>query len=314
MGAEAGEEDEKISEHRIAILAKECPKHMGISFHDAKVKPVAECVAMEKADYVDAVMSNNSDAFLFGARRVLYHDKTRNGVIMVKDFLACNLLSAMPPYLRSIQQVFLTANLLANSVAFCGPAIACQLGASTYGNELWKLVENKQWKRDLIEDWTRRVAEQFQTNSDGLFETTCPVIAKDLSNPSNTERFYDPMVIESLMEGLELQKRRPHYTQAKISDFYSDDSAQSPDVPVISSSPTSPHARPVLGEISTNSTPKSNRSERVKKREGAIPRMDGGQSRLEEETTPTPFEDKQPVTGRLVSRRLLGKLWVWVPI
>lgn len=158
-GTETGDGDEKIDHQRIANLTKERLEKEGVPFCDAPGKAVAECADRNSKNGVDAVMSDNTDVFLFGGRRVLHHEKTLEGVVMVMELKEEHLRLAMPN-IFSLQNCFITVNILAKGVESCGPAIACKIGASSYGSELAAIVHRRLWGE--IEDWKRRLGQHLK--------------------------------------------------------------------------------------------------------------------------------------------------------
>ncbi|KAK7995872.1 hypothetical protein PG991_015339 [Apiospora marii] len=158
-GDETEDGDERIDHQRIANLTKERLEKEGLSFCDAPGKAVAECAALQSAGRVDAVMSNNSDVFLFGGKHVLYHEKTLDGVVMVKELKEEDLRSARPD-IFSIPNCFLAINILSIGVESCGPAIAFDIGASSYGHQLAAIVNSNQW--DCIDEWKKNLLQDFK--------------------------------------------------------------------------------------------------------------------------------------------------------
>jgi len=81
---------------------------LGIPHRDAPAEAEAECAALEKAGAVDAVLTQDGDAFVFVSRRVLQKLNADKKIAMVREYKMEELEVARPLLLRR-QDLFLVA-------------------------------------------------------------------------------------------------------------------------------------------------------------------------------------------------------------
>ncbi|KAK8058216.1 hypothetical protein PG994_008664 [Apiospora phragmitis] len=131
--------------HYIIELSQEMLRWLGLPCIVASGEAEAECARLEMAAVVDAVITGDGDAFLFGARTVLkymFADDESKGTSRVRVFKMGGLENANPPLLQS---VFFSLALFAGGdyddkgLRHCGPDLALKIGASEHGAALWTL-------------------------------------------------------------------------------------------------------------------------------------------------------------------------------
>ncbi|KAK6070650.1 hypothetical protein SCUP515_08259 [Seiridium cupressi] len=149
----------------IAHLAREVFNHLGIPLRNAPGEAEAECAELEKAGLVDAVMTVDGDAFVFGSRIVLEKLNAKDGVAMVRqyrmdDLEQCNMPNKDPSSVLT-QRHFLQLALMSggdyhNGIPGCGPKIA--FGAARMNNSCYKLHAKLQrdddttaWRNELVQ-------------------------------------------------------------------------------------------------------------------------------------------------------------------
>ncbi|KAM7197426.1 PIN domain-like protein [Naviculisporaceae sp. PSN 640] len=158
-------------------------EHMGLPYRDAPAEAEAECAAMEKAGIVDAVLTRDGDAFVFGSRRVMRKQVAENKAAMVHEYR----MDKMEPKLQD--HLFLLAMMSGGDYNFgvrgCGEKLAMELARQhDLGFKLRSLLQNshqngnpktaQQWKNEVInvlssgnglrQRW-RSVAESVQKNN-----------------------------------------------------------------------------------------------------------------------------------------------------
>lgn len=142
---------------------------MGCPRIDAPAEAEAECAALEKAGLVDAVMSNDGDAFSFGARNLLRWKGTETRgkyiVTMVHVFKMEDWERASPPLRqRAIFALAIFAGGDYNKGLYnCGPDLALKIGRSYHANLLWAIGTTEHWHQLPV--WRRNLVDALKTDS-----------------------------------------------------------------------------------------------------------------------------------------------------
>ncbi|KAK1759033.1 PIN domain-like protein [Echria macrotheca] len=179
-------------------------KHLGLPYRDAPGEAEAECAALEKAGVVDAVMTCDGDAFVFGSRVVLKKlSKKDNNVqvgVVVEQYRMQDLEAAMPPLRRP--DMFLLAMMAGGDydggLPGCGPPAALAAARGWFGKQLEALIIGMHSDESLA-GWKQKLA--------GELKTRWPSVAASISRvkidtfPSRTLANYYLRPLVSKMDG-----------------------------------------------------------------------------------------------------------------
>ncbi|KAM0811823.1 putative XPG-I domain-containing protein [Seiridium cardinale] len=184
----------------IAHLAREVFDHLGILWRNAPGEAEAECAELEKAGLVDAVMTVDGDAFIFGSRIVLEKLNAKDGVAMVRQYRMDDLEQRnMPnrdPSSVLTQRHFLQLALMSggdyhNGIPGCGHKIA--FGAARMNNSCYKLHAKLQrnddttaWRNELVQGLRSKNLRAVAGAVPAVFPD--PVIADYYMKPDVTTR------------------------------------------------------------------------------------------------------------------------------
>jgi Holliday junction resolvase YEN1 len=126
-------------------LCRSLLKHLGLPYRDAPAEAEAECAALEKAGVVDAVITCDGDAFIFGScvvlRKLSKEDKNQVGVL-VEQYQMKDLEAAKPQLRR--QDLFILAMMAGrdydSGIRGCGPKAALDAAQALFGRQLEPLI------------------------------------------------------------------------------------------------------------------------------------------------------------------------------
>ncbi|KAK4454181.1 PIN domain-like protein [Podospora aff. communis PSN243] len=190
-------------------------EYLGAEWRDAPAEAEAECAALEQAGVVDAVMTRDGDAFVFGARRMLRKLDAENKVANVREYKMEDLEAARPGLRRA--DMFLVAMTAGGDydegVSGCGVRIAVEAARQFFGSQLVALV-----MRDDAEGakrWRESLVDGLRNNPKGKFSqkwvSVANAVARDRRFPSKTiARFYlQPLVSDDLTRPINWTKPTP---------------------------------------------------------------------------------------------------------
>ncbi|RYP77411.1 hypothetical protein DL771_001206 [Monosporascus sp. 5C6A] len=159
----------------VTYLSKRILDLLGIPWYVAPGEAEAECAKLEEAGTVDAVLTKDGDAFVFGSNTILQRLDAEDKVAMVRRFRMRDLRDARPP-LRQ-QDLFLLALMAGgdyhDGIPGCGPAVAIEAARAGYSGELRALLfagrPTKAWRDKLI--------RELRTNDKGRFSCRWAAVA-----------------------------------------------------------------------------------------------------------------------------------------
>ncbi|KAK8136005.1 hypothetical protein PG984_003945 [Apiospora sp. TS-2023a] len=212
-----------IDYHRIINGFKEALQKLCIPYYVAQANTIAECSAMNKAGLVDAVMSTDINAFLFGAKTVLKYEKTANKVVLVNEFIPGDH-EASAPDKHLNQKVLLSVALLAGrgdgpkDVERRRTDLAIQIGKSPHGDKLWdiSMAHKEHNLGTLLSEWKTSVDNDPKTNSEGLFATNGPTATAGFL--SKTATFSYPETVSWFIEGILMKISEKDQEKSKWED------------------------------------------------------------------------------------------------
>ncbi|KAK7967657.1 uncharacterized protein PG986_001934 [Apiospora aurea] len=176
----------QINLGHIVYLSKKILGFLGLPWIDAFGEAEAECARLERDGLVDAVMSADGDAFLFGARTVLQYltadkkDKAnKNKGRRVRVLKMEDLEKAKPPLTqrRLFSLALFAGGDYSTGLEGCGPKLALEIGASRYGHHLWTMASGNNWGK--LPDWRNSLAGELRKDSE-FFEKKYTAVANAL--------------------------------------------------------------------------------------------------------------------------------------
>ncbi|KAK8136007.1 hypothetical protein PG984_003947 [Apiospora sp. TS-2023a] len=156
----------------ITYLSKIFLGYLGVPTLEAPGEAEAECAALEKAGLVDAVMSTDGDAFLFGAQTVLRGLNAENKNCMVQVFKMEDLKMAKPPLTPRVifAMAILAGGDYSSGLPGCGPDLALKIGVSNHGGFLWTLAGREALWEEKFPVWRNGLAKDLEEGKFGKKE------------------------------------------------------------------------------------------------------------------------------------------------
>jgi len=147
---------EPVSYSVIISLIKELLTYLGVPWHEAPGEAEAECVQLEKAHVVDAVVTKDGDAFVFGGSRVLFPLGSVSGrrQAILYQFQDLNI-GDRPLTLEDLMLcTMLCGSDYHSGISNCGGDLAIQIvsagyAASYFVSRRLDLARVREWKEDL---------------------------------------------------------------------------------------------------------------------------------------------------------------------
>ncbi|KAJ7143360.1 PIN domain-like protein, partial [Mycena crocata] len=177
----------------------------GYHYHDAPGEAEAELAHLNKLGFIDAVITEDSDALVFGARTVI----RTLGLVLCRPHVGQNshiytssAISAHPLYLDE-DGLLLFALLVGgdydSGIYRCGSKTAHALARCGFGKRLRQILTDSAGdKINLhLSSWRQALRAELQTNASGLLQTRCPTlansIAADFPNLDVVQLYIDPL-------------------------------------------------------------------------------------------------------------------------
>lgn len=183
----AADVEREYDPQHVTHLSKQILDLLGIPWAVAPGEAEAACARLEQAGVVDAVLTRDGDAFVFGSANVLQRLDAENKVAVIRRFRVQDLREARPP-LRH-QDLLLLALMAGgdydDGVPGCGPAVAIEAARAGYSGELWALLLAGR----PTKAWRERLVDELQTNSKGRFSCRWGAVANAIPNT-----FPDPRI------------------------------------------------------------------------------------------------------------------------
>ncbi|OAL32407.1 hypothetical protein AYO22_00429 [Fonsecaea multimorphosa] len=144
--------------------------------HVAPGEAEAECAMLQREGVVDAVMTQDVDAIMFGSGLTLRDwSKEGNGKgnhtpthVSVLDLPRIKDLSGLDPE-GMVLVALLSGGDYDEGVGGIGSMLACEIARAGFGSDLLELVRNG--GEDGIREWRERLQFELETNESGYFKT-----------------------------------------------------------------------------------------------------------------------------------------------
>ncbi|EXJ75469.1 uncharacterized protein A1O5_02165 [Cladophialophora psammophila CBS 110553] len=145
--------------------------------HVAPGEAEAECAMLQRKGVVDAVMTQDVDAIMFGSGLTLRDwSKEANGRkgnntpthVNVLDLARVNEMSGLDPEGMILVALLSGGDYDEAGVAGIGCTLACEIARAGFGNDLLELIRNGD--EDGIRDWRERLQFELEANESGYFK------------------------------------------------------------------------------------------------------------------------------------------------
>ncbi|EZF33215.1 hypothetical protein H109_05337 [Trichophyton interdigitale MR816] len=154
--------------------------------HTAPGEAEAECAKLQQAGVVDAVMSNDVDALMFGSKVTLLNyskgSAKQSGAATHVDLYNTEVEDGDSKATLDTKGMVLVALLSGGDyspagVALCGPKLAVEIARAGFGEDLFEITQDllsgrstKKTEEALCE-WRERLQYELQSNESGYFKT-----------------------------------------------------------------------------------------------------------------------------------------------
>lgn len=163
-------------------LAKRLIELFKFPWHVAPGEAEAECAKLESEGVMDAVMSDDVDAVMFGSRVTLrnFSKDVASGTKAATHVNVCRTADTPDGEVNmSLDQggMILFAMLsggdyLPAGVPKCGPKLAGEIARAKFGTDLLEIIrENSPNMREKLDEWRERLRYELQTNESGYFKS-----------------------------------------------------------------------------------------------------------------------------------------------
>lgn len=176
-------------------LSKNLVARFQFPHHTAPGEAEAECAFLQKNGIVDAVMSQDVDAIMFGSTLTL-RDWSKEGTkgnktpthVNVLDLVKIKETSGLDPA-GMILVALLSGGDYHDGVPGFGPALACSIARAGFGDEMIDLVLNDD--AEGMREWRERLQYELRTNESGYFSKRHKTIDLPADFPDQTVlRYY----------------------------------------------------------------------------------------------------------------------------
>ncbi|KAK5095186.1 hypothetical protein LTR70_003656 [Exophiala xenobiotica] len=181
-------------------LSKNLVARFQFPHHTAPGEAEAECAFMQKHGIVDAVMSQDADAIMFGSTLTL-RDWSKEGTkgnktpthVNVLDEVRIKEVSGLDAA-GMILVALLSGGDYHEGVPGFGPALSCSIARAGFGQELVELVQ--EGDDDALREWRQRLQYELETNESGYFLKRHKTIQvpDDFPNRTIMSYYLDPAV------------------------------------------------------------------------------------------------------------------------
>ena len=182
---------------------------LGLPHREAPAESEAECVRLEKEGKVDAILTRDGDAFIFGGQRVIRKERAIDQQAMSREFKMEDLKRAMPGLQE--QNLFLVAMLSGGDydpgITGCGGKVAFEVVC----HSMWfagriGAIFNSPNPDPLRAKWKKELADELTNNTKGKFSQKWAAVARAINTNTNfpsatiAKHYREPRVSPNLAE------------------------------------------------------------------------------------------------------------------
>ncbi|KAK5089020.1 hypothetical protein LTR05_003244 [Lithohypha guttulata] len=181
-------------------LSKNLVARFQFPHHTAPGEAEAECATLQKHGIVDAVMSQDVDAIMFGST-VTLRDWSKEGTkgnkapthVTVLDTVKIEEASGLDQA-GMVLVALLSGGDYHEGVPGFGPALSCSVARAGFGHDLIELVRNSD--EQGLREWRERLQYELETNESGYFAKRHKTVdvPEDFPNRTILGYYLDPAV------------------------------------------------------------------------------------------------------------------------
>ncbi|KNG85691.1 rad2-like endonuclease [Aspergillus nomiae NRRL 13137] len=186
--------------------------------HDAPGEAEAECARLQTAGVVDAVMSNDVDALMFGSKlTIMNYSKESGSGTSAATHVTCyemgNLNSSSCSRLDRAGMILFAmlsgGDYLPSGVPKCGSKLAAEIARAGFGEDLLEILNSEGTELNTkLNEWRERLQYELEVNESGYFQTKHKAVRIPESFPDRTVLSYYAKPIVSTSNDLEVLQRR----------------------------------------------------------------------------------------------------------
>ncbi|RJE24790.1 XPG I-region [Aspergillus sclerotialis] len=186
--------------------------------HDAPGEAEAECANLQRAGVVDAVMSNDVDALMFGSTLAVMNFSKENGsgTSAATHVTRYQMQDEAGPAKVGLDRagMILFAMLsggdyLPSGVPKCGSKLAAEIAKAGFGQDLLDALESDPAELDIkLSEWRERLQYELEENESGYFQTKHKAVRIPETFPDRTLLSYYAKPIVSTATEIESLKTR----------------------------------------------------------------------------------------------------------
>lgn len=185
--------------------------------HEAPGEAEAECANLQRAGIVDAVMSNDVDAMMFGSKMTIMNFSKESGSTTSASHVTCYRMGnqANTPNVdldRPGMVLFAMlsgGDYLPSGVPKCGSKLAAEISKAGFGLDLLEAINaNGTERTEQLSEWRERLQYELEENESGYFNTKHKAVRIPQTFPDQTILEYYASPAESKAEELDLLQHR----------------------------------------------------------------------------------------------------------
>lgn len=186
--------------------------------HDAPGEAEAECARLQRAGVVDAVMSNDVDALMFGSTLAVmnFSKESGSGTSAATHVTRYQMQDQTSPSKVGLDRagMILFAMLsggdyLPSGVPKCGSKLAAEIAKAGFGQDLLEALESDPSELDMkLSEWRERLQYELDENESGYFQTKHKAVRIPETFPDQTIlSYYAKPVVSTAVEVESLRRR-----------------------------------------------------------------------------------------------------------
>jgi len=210
--------------------SKELIEKFKFPWHEAPGEAEAECARLQRAGIVDAVMSNDVDALMFGSTLTIMNFSKESGTgTSASTHVTCYRMGnegqvSNIPLDRAGMILFAMlsgGDYLPTGVPKCGSKLAAQIAKAQFGDDLLKEISSQSPDLDArLNEWRERLQFELEENESGWFTTKHKAVRIPETFPDRTIlKYYAEPMVSTEDEMAALRRRLRHAWDCEIDSF-----------------------------------------------------------------------------------------------
>ena len=198
--------------------SKDLIERFRFPWHEAPGEAEAECARLQRAGIVDAVMSNDVDALMFGSTLTIMNFSKESGTgTSASTHVTCYRMGneghiSNIPLDRAGMILFAMlsgGDYLPSGVPKCGSKLAAQIAKAQFGDDLLKEISSESPDLDSrLNEWRERLQFELEENESGWFTTKHKAVRIPETFPDRTILKYYAEPVVSTEDDMTILRRR----------------------------------------------------------------------------------------------------------